>query len=523
MDFTVEKPWLLLPLGYHAADKKLLFYDGDELSLELDAPVDPVRPDYVRYVDLSSFRGRTLRLETRPAFDYPLRFVDAPEIPKGIYKEKYRPAAHFTAAMGWINDPNGLVYYKGLYHLFFQYNPYSHRWGNMHWGHAVSRDLVHWEEREPALFPDDLGTMYSGSAVVDTGNVSGLKAGEEDPILLFYTAAGGVSYRSQGKPFTQCMAYSLDGGKTFQKYAGNSVIPHVEAENRDPKVVYVPELEAYLLALYLNQDRYAFYTSANLLDWTFLQQLSLPGDAECPDFYPLTVAETGETYWILSGASDCYLAGRFVEGKFVPTQPVKRLHYGRESYAAQSFSGLPGGRRVRLSWNRTYIPDSYFCGSMCTPCEMGLVQDGEEVALTLNPVKEWDSLFTPDKTYTLAALSAGPHRLAELSAGPCRIELSCRLSADARLTLSLFGVTLELNRAQDTLRWGDQTMPLCSGSRTRLQLMIDATGWEIYAADGRAFFTLAQMQDLALTGLDLRLTDGQATDLTVAVGSGASK
>ena len=282
----LDSRYLVLPLGYLSKNKKIIIYSDEKMVLEFDAPVDMLRPDYFKYLDLSALSGREIEIVTEPELDTPFSFTDQ-NPPPPRYDEKYRPMAHFSAGLGWLNDPNGLVFYDGLYHMFFQHNPFAHTWSNMHWGHAVSRDLLHWEEREPALSPDELGTIFSGSAIVDRENRTGLKENERDVLLLYYTAAGNSSKRSAGKPFTQCMAYSTDGGLTFTKYKSNPAVGHIEAENRDPKVVYVEDISAYVMVLYLSDNRYVLLTSDDSLSWKFLQEISLPGDAECPDLYPL--------------------------------------------------------------------------------------------------------------------------------------------------------------------------------------------------------------------------------------------
>ena len=165
------------------------------------------------------------------------------------YNELHRPQFHFSPRTGWTNDPNGLVFYRGQYHLFFQHNPVSVKWGNMTWGHAVSTDLIHWQEVEDAIHPDELGTAFSGSAVVDWHNTAGLASGDEKAIVAFYTSAG--SCVTPPKPFTQSIAYSTDAGRTWQKYAGNPVLGHIRAENRDPKVIWHEPTGRWVMALSL--------------------------------------------------------------------------------------------------------------------------------------------------------------------------------------------------------------------------------------------------------------------------------
>ena len=165
----------------------------------------------------------------------------------------------FPRAAGWLNDPNGLVHYAGTYHMFYQHNPYGTEWGNMHWGHAVSRDLVHWRELPAALYPDAMGTMFTGCAVVDHHNSSGLGDGSQPPIVLVYTAAG--EHARPREFYTQCLAFSADGGSTWHKYDGNPVLPHQVGQNRDPKVIWHPRSGRWVMALYLEHTAYALYTS----------------------------------------------------------------------------------------------------------------------------------------------------------------------------------------------------------------------------------------------------------------------
>ena len=285
MKLKIDRRYLALPVSEHAQVKKLCFRSEEgELLYDLDVKLDPVGAQHVYYADMRRFIGQTLEVCCTPEVDFSVQLTDSTPKAGG---ERFRPVAHFAPDRGWINDPNGLMFYEGKYHLFFQHNPAGMNWGNMHWGHAVSDDLVHWEEQEIALFPDAFGTMYSGCAVIDERNVSGLGQGERAPILLFYTAAGDRSEMSRGKEHVQCLAYSTDGGKTFEKYAGNPIIDHIIGGNRDPKVIFCPELDAYAMALYLDGATYALFKSDNLLNWEMIQKIDLPGDSECPDFFPL--------------------------------------------------------------------------------------------------------------------------------------------------------------------------------------------------------------------------------------------
>ena len=217
------------------------------------------------------------------------------------YKEAYRPQFHFTPKTNWTNDPNGLIYYKGEYHLFFQHNPFGIDWGNMTWGHAISRDLVHWKQLPHALHPDELGTIFSGSGVVDWNNTGGFQAGDESVLVNFYTSAG--SHAPKEVPFTQSIAYSNDRGRNWAKYEGNPVIEHIVGSNRDPKVIWHEPTQKWVMALYLDQNDYALFGSTNLKEWTRLSDLQIP-DTECPDIFELPVDDDPDnTKWVFWGAA----------------------------------------------------------------------------------------------------------------------------------------------------------------------------------------------------------------------------
>lgn len=526
----VEKRYLILPIGYEARGKKLCLYRGGELVAEADLPLDTVCPDYELYWDLSARLGEELCLEIEPEIDFVPRFADeAPEgtvvgKPGGVsFDEKYRPQTRFSPQKGWMNDPNGLVYDGERYHLFFQHNPFSHRWSNMHWGHAVSDDLLHWEEKEPALSPDALGTIYSGSAVMDRENRSGLGKDGKAAMLLFYTAAGGTSRRSKGARFTQCLAYSTDGGKNFKKYPGNPVVSHREAENRDPKVIYVPEISAYVMAIYLDGNRYALLRSENFLDWTFLQELTLPDDAECPDLYPLSWdGDPSARYWVFSGASDRYVIGSFSEGVFRPLFETGRLHYGRNSYAAQTFSDIPAsdGRRIRLSWNTMQTPGTRFCCSLCTPCEMRLKKIGERPVLTAWPIREMRSLFLAEEKLALQNIGVGKRTLSRRAAKPQWMEFEVETTSDALFSLSLFGERVEVNAAENTLSCLGTVLPLGGmAGKMHFLLLADATGFEIFAGQGEAFSSLGFLADESLSSLTLDVRCGAVESLRASLAS----
>lgn len=271
-------------------------------------------------------------------------------------REMWRPEYHHTPAYGWMNDPNGLFYKNGEWHLYYQWNPYGSQWENMHWGHSVSSDLLHWRDLGCAVEPDALGTVFSGCCVVDENNTSGFGAGA---IVAMYTSAG----ESQ----TQSLAYSTDGGKTFTKYAGNPVITADVPDFRDPHIFWNEAIRQWNLILAAGQEM-RIYTSGNLKEWRYESSFGMGygshgGVWECPDLFPLPVEGTDETKWVLicninpggpaGGSATQYFTGSFDGHVFTPdTAPdVSRwLDYGKDHYAAVSFDNAPQGRRVMIGW-----------------------------------------------------------------------------------------------------------------------------------------------------------------------------
>lgn len=490
MKLKIDKRYLALPVSEHAQVKKLCFRDAEHrLLYDLDVKLDPVGAQHVYYADLRRFIGMELDVEILPGVQFCPKLSDSvPEDAEG----RFRPVAHFTPQRGWINDPNGLVLYEGKYHLFYQHNPVGMNWGNMHWGHAVSDDLIHWQEKEIVLFPDEFGTMYSGCAVIDEKNVSGLKHGDHDPLLLFYTAAGDRSLLSQGKEHVQCLAYSTDGGETFEKYDKNPIIGHIIGGNRDPKVIFSPELNAYVMALYLEGKTYALFRSENLLNWKMMQKIDLPGDAECPDFFPLYL--DGEKFWILSGASDFYFVGKIKDGLFVPVQEIMKLKGSvNTGYAAQTYFGLPDNRRVRFYWNTFSLPGMPFNCSMSTPVELFLTRTDGKIKLSCRPIEEFDLLHGE------AVTGRGSVRLPGKAND---IQLSVP-SGSGVFRVSLFGMVIEIDAGAEVVRTAKAEIPARAVNDViQIRIVQDVHSTEIFTEDGTGYLCVGHLADQSLNRLE---------------------
>lgn len=274
---------------------------------------------------------------------------------------------HYAPSAGWMNDPNGLVYYGGVYHLYYQYNPFDLEWGNMCWGHAISSDLVHWDEEELVMMPDQEGMIFSGCGLVNRQKMLDLS---DDALLFFYTAAGGTNPLSEGREFVQKTAYSIDGGQTFIKMPGDT-IPTICKENRDPKIFWHEKTKQYIACLWLEEDEFAILQSKDLVNWKLSQRFSLENGFECPDLFSLT-SEDGKQPWFVWTADGYYYEGDFDGNKFQQTKKLKKAYVTKHPYAATSYSNVEGV--VNISWLRTTQKDNHV-GTMSIPRMFSLGED----------------------------------------------------------------------------------------------------------------------------------------------------
>ncbi len=320
-----------------------------------------------------------------------------------------------------MNDPNGMVFYANEYHLFYQYFPDGNKWGPMHWGHAVSKDMINWEHLPIALYPDDLGYIFSGSAVVDWKNTSGFGSAASPPLVAMYTYHDVVGEQAGRKDFqTQGIAYSTDRGRTWTKYAGNPVLPNRGVRDfRDPKVIR-DEAHGQWLMVLAAQDRVQFFSSPDLKAWTYLSDFgaSAPNHAgvwECPEIFPLQVVETGDSVYVLNvsinpggangGSGTFYFTGTWDgknfqplrEARFSPSDTVNWVDYGRDNYAGVTFSDAPAGRRVFMGWMSNWdyaqeVPTTTWRSAMTVPRELSLHATDFGTRLHQTPVAELHQL-----------------------------------------------------------------------------------------------------------------------------------
>ncbi len=434
------------------------------------------------------------------------------------YAETYRPQFHFSPRVNWTNDPNGLVFYAGEYHLFFQHNPSGINWGNMTWGHAVSPDLIHWKQLEHALLPDKLGTIFSGSAVVDWKNTAGFAQGDEPAIVAIYTAAGGTSPQSQGNLFTQCIAFSTDHGRTFTKYEKNPVLPNIVGENRDPKVVWHAPTSRWIMALFKDGMAYALFSSPDLKSWTQLQNLSMSGCSECPDFFEIPVEGEAETKrWVLSAANGYYVVGTFDGKTFAPEGKLQRSDWGKNYYAVQTYSDIPAadGRRIQIAWmNGGSYPHMPFNQQMSFPCELKLVRLPEGLRLFRTPVREIEGLRVRSRTSTDMTVSGSQPIEAEGDLFDLATEIHPGDSTEVGLRWRGEAIAYSVKEAKLSCLGCVADLPLENG-KLKLRVLIDRTTIEVFGNDGRVSLTSCFIPH-GQRGLEVYATGGSARlDLVV--------
>lgn len=465
-----------------------------------------------------------------------------------MYPEPHRPRFHFTPPAGWMNDPNGLVYHKGVYHLFYQHYPDSNVWGPMHWGHAISTNLITWEHLPIALYPDSMGYIFSGSAIVDERNASGLQTGNTPPLIAFFT------YDKQGFE-TQALAYSNDSGHTWQKYDKNPVIGNPgEKDFRDPKVFYDAGNGKYILSLAV-KDRIEFYRSENLLNWEksgeFGREYGSHGGVwECPDLFPLTDPETGDSKWILivsinpggpnGGSGTQYFIGNFNGSSFLcedTPETVRWVDYGPDNYAGVTWNNTPGNRRIFIGWmsNWNYgqvVPTKSWRSAMTIPRELTLKHTSTGYHLTTLPVEEVKAMrkkenrVTSDKEHFFNALAE-----LELNFNPkpdqgeVGVEFYNTANEKLRIGFNAANHQFFIDRSQagkndfsDKFS-GISYAPRIADSQTlKMHLLIDVASVELFADDGLTcmtaiFFPSESFSRFRVFGSQLSFIDGKWFEL----------
>lgn len=406
VSLDVKENYMLLPVQDDAPEGKICIVRNNvQEGTFMNVRLARERVDsYVPFV-LSAYKGQHISIDIQGVPENALcwkelKMSDSFDMTN---KEKFRPVYHHTPAYGWMNDPNGMFYKDGVYHLYFQYNPYGSVWGNMHWGHSTSTDLMHWNFEGCAIVPDAWGAIFSGSCVVDHNNTAGFGKGA---VVAFYTSAKATPW---GDVQSQSMAYSLDNGKTFTKYEGNPILTSSEKDFRDPKVFWYAPGKHWVMILAVGQHM-EIYSSVNLKEWKKESEFGAMQGAhggvwECPDLVEIPVEGTREKKWVLicnlnpggpfGGSAAQYFVGSFDGKKFVNESPTqtKWMDWGKDNYATVTWNNAPDGRCIALGWMSNWqyannVPTRQYRSANTLARDLTLYREGQELYLKSTPSSE---------------------------------------------------------------------------------------------------------------------------------------
>ena len=490
--FVVEKDFLLIPIRNGAPKIQVeVTVDGKPVRLyETELATGPDQVDWYAYFTLAEYRGKSANLSVSRSNESAFALIrPADTIPAQAqnYDEALRPQLHFSQLVGWINDPNGMTYLDGEWHLYFQHNPVGWGWGNMTWGHAVSNDLIHWQQLPNALFPGTMakGACFSGGAVIDKQNTAGWKKGDQDVLVAFLTDTGAG----------ESVAFSHDRGRSFTWSEGNPVVKH---QGRDPKVVWYAYKDAatplndeaktlgghWVMAVYDESDEFgqntAFYTSTNLKEWTL--QSHLKGYFECPEFFELPVTGTdGQSRWVTFAADGKYAVGQFDGKTFTPEHDGKhQLHHGK-FYASQTFDSPPDDRRIQIGWMQIEYKGMPFNQTFTIPHQLTLKQTPDGVRMFAQPVQEIASLRTKEHTVTSKPLNNSESIVVPVSGELFDIEATFK-PGDAKVVgLDIGGNRVAYNVV--TEEWQSVRSKPNNGLVT-VRVLLDRSQIEIWGNDG---------------------------------------
>jgi fructan beta-fructosidase len=515
--FPISSPFLNLPVRNGGAKRRVAYLVDGKVVREFEIELADSEPDFWAFSDVGSFLGQLLivRVDRLPEGSSALKNIAQGATIKGsenLYSEKLRPQFHFSSRRGWLNDPNGLVYYKGEYHLYYQHNPFGWDWGNMHWGHAVSRDLVHWEELPIAVYPNRFGDWaFSGSAVVDKNNTAGFKSGSEDALVAAYTST------ARG----ECILFSNDRGRTWQEYEGNPVVKH---QGRDPKLIWHKASRQWVMAVYnesaengKQEQSIAFYTSPNLKDWAY--QSKIAGFFECPDIFELAVdGKADQRKWVLLAANDEYILGTFDGKTFSKESGKHKGNYGNCFYASQSYSDAPDGRRIQIGWGQAKLPGMPFNHMMTFPCDLSLRSTPDGIRMYAQPVKELETLRGKEHAWTSLPLHEGEDPLAKIRAELLELQVELTPASAEEITLTFRGTPIRYNVSRQELACSGRTAPLdLRNGKIHLQILADRASLEIFGNDGLVYMPIYALDKdgNAPVSLSVKGSDAVADSLKV--------
>ena len=477
---VITKHYLNIPVARAGEMHVFQIQVGGIQKREFPVQLAEHSPDYWIYLDVSEFKGQTIVL-SGPSSQAALEGIyqaDKIEGSDSLYKERNRPQFHFTVKRGWSNDVNGPIFYREQYHLFWQAFPFGVTWdtGFMYWGHAVSKDLIHWRELAPALMLDKLGSPWSGSSLVDHNNDGGWG---KDALVLVYTA-----FDRKTQKQVQCIAYSTDNGATFTRYAGNPIVDSNREvgsnDTRDPHVFWYEPTRHWVMVLF-EKDGVSFFTSTDLKAWT--RKSHFKSLHECPDLFELPVdGDAQHKKWVLHGGSSSYFIGSFDGESFKPESAELRYAEGTNAhgddalYAAQSFAEMPDGRRVQMAWGRIQPEGMPFNQMMLFPTEFKLVTTQDGLRMLATPIAEIGRLRGKAQTWSSLTAAEANQALDRAGSGPLDVRLEVTLEKESELVLRYQGTTLATIHSAEL-----------ENGRGAVEVLIDKAVAEIFVDGGARY------------------------------------
>ncbi len=506
----IAKKYLIFPIRTGGKKAQIDVSIGGQNVREFDAEIaeSKAKVSFWAFLDVTPFQGKAAKLTIRNATEEGVELIkQSDSIPDAekFYSESLRPQFHFSQKLGWNNDPNGMVYSNGEWHLFFQHNPYGWRWGNMHWGHAVSKDLVHWKQLPIAIYNKRRGDYaFSGGAVVDEHNTADWQTGKNKVIVAAWTSTG------RG----ECVAYSNDCGRTFTEYKDNPVVKH---RGRDPKIVWYAPGKHWVMAVYDESKEYgrsiAFYTSPNLKEWKL--ESKLKGYYECPELFELPVdGDKKNTRWVVFGANAQYAIGTFDGKKFRPDhEGGHRVHYG-SYYASQTFSNAPEGRRIQIGWARIAMPGMPFNQTFSFPHRLTLRTTKDGIRMFAEPIQEIQQLHKKKHTAKARLLNEDNPAMLKVAGDLVDVRATFAIGKAQTIGLDIGGNRITYDVKERKLN-GAPLNPV--DGKVMIQVLVDRPMLEICGNKGRVFLTTSRQEKGNVENVKAFATDGEARLLNLEV------
>lgn len=528
VSLDVKENYMLLPVQDDAPEGKICIVRNNvQEGTLMNVRLARERVDSYVPFELSAYKGQHISIDIQgvPANALCWKELKMSDSFDMTNKEKFRPVYHHTPAYGWMNDPNGMFYKDGVYHLYFQYNPYGSVWGNMHWGHSTSTDLMHWKFEGCAIVPDAWGAIFSGSCVVDHNNTAGFG---KDAVIAFYTSAKASPW---GDVQSQSMAYSLDNGKTFVKYEGNPILTSSEKDFRDPKVFWYAPGKHWVMMLAVGQHM-EIYSSVNLKEWKKESEFGAMQGAhggvwECPDLVEIPVEGTREKKWVLicnlnpggpfGGSAAQYFVGSFDGKKFVNESPTqtKWMDWGKDNYATVTWNNAPDGRCIALGWMSNWqyannVPTRQYRSANTLARDLSLYRLGTELYLKSTPSKETKKA-RGEKVSISSFKVSGKHEVTLFNdgQGAYEIEMVIQNAGASKIGLALLNekgekvdMYYDLNRKQFVMDRSESGIvdfsrdfpavtvaPVNADKELTLRLFVDCSSVEAFGEDGKFVMT----------------------------------